>query len=163
MAKRFTDTEKWKKQWFRKLPDEMKLFWYYICDNCNIAGIWDVDLELASFLIGQNIEKEVALKYMEKQIKILSESKWFILDFVKFQYGELVPNNNLHRSVLLLLEKSGASQGLVSPLAGDKVKVKVDNTTLHLNTENIIITKKELKPFTFIPPKEDVDKLLGRK
>lgn len=161
MAKRFTDTEKWKKQWFRKLPNEMKLFWYYICDSCNIAGIWDVDMELASFLIGQPIDQVVALRYMDKQIRVLSDSKWLIVDFVKFQYGDLVPNNNLHRSVLLLLEKSGASQGLVSPLAGDKVKVT--NTTLHLNTDTIVYNKEGLKPFSFTPPKDDVDKLLGRK
>lgn len=124
MAKRFTDSEKWKKNWFRKLPNDMKLFWVYICDNCNIAGIWDVDFELASFFIGNEMSEMVVLRYMEKQILVLNDSKWLIKDFVCFQYGVLTPNNNLHRSVLNLLNNSGASQGLTSPLAGDKVKVK---------------------------------------
>ncbi len=125
MAKRFTDSEKWKKGWFRKLPLDMKLLWVYICDNCNIAGIWDVDFELASFFIGKEIIEDIALSHMEKQISILINNKWLIKDFVGFQYGTLIANNNLHRSVLNILNNSGASQGLVSPKAGDKVKVKV--------------------------------------
>ena len=103
----------------------MKLLWVYMCDNCNIAGVWEVDFELAQFFMGIEINEAVALKYMDKQIEVISERRWKIKDFVSFQYGKLVPNNNLHRAVLALLENSGASQGLTSPLAGDKVKVKV--------------------------------------
>lgn len=132
MSKRFTDNEKWKKQWFRKLPDNMKLLWIYICDNCNIAGIWDVDLELASFLIGSQIDEKFALSAMEKQIMVLSPSKWIIKDFVNFQYGDLIPNNNMHKAVIRVLESSGASQGLVrgylAPMDKDKVKDKVKDT-----------------------------------
>ena len=125
MAKRFTDSEKWKKVWFRKLPSDMKLFWVYICDNCSIAGIWEADFELASFFIGCEVLEPIALRYMEKQVKVIGDRKWQIVDFVPFQYGKLVPNNNLHRSVINSLESLGASEGLVSPKAGDKVKVKV--------------------------------------
>lgn len=124
MAKRFTDSEKWKKRWFRQLPIGMKLLWVYICDNCNIAGVWDVDLELAEFMIGVKIDESEALEKMGKQIQIINGSKWLVKDFVPFQYGDLVPNNNLHRSVIRILNESGANEGLVSPWAGDKVKVK---------------------------------------
>lgn len=144
MAKRFTDNEKWKKKWFRSLPCEMKLFWCYICDNCNIAGIWEVDMELASFFIGSTVSEEYTLSCMEKQITVISPSRWMINDFVSFQYGNLVPNNNLHKSVISLLEKSGASQGLVSPRPGDKVKVK----------EEVINTTNTTSPSpTVLPPK----------
>lgn len=113
MAKRFTDNEKWKKQWFRKLPNDMKVFWIYICDSCNIAGVWEVDFDLASFMTGNQIEESVALRYMDKQIRVLSLNKWLIVDFVSFQYGSLIPNNNMHKAVIRLLETSGASEGLV--------------------------------------------------
>lgn len=167
MAKRFTDNEKWKKQWFRKLPCEMKLFWCYICDNCNIAGIWEVDMEVASFFIGSTISEEYALSCMEKQISVISHSKWMINDFVGFQYGNLVPNNNLHKSVISLLEKSGASQGLVSPKAGDKVKVKdkvkVINTTNNIYTKFVPPTLEEVESFCLsrnnkVDPKAFFDK-----
>ena len=134
MAKRFTDTEKWKRPWFRALPIKIKLLWTYICDECDIAGVWYVDIDLASFLIGEPITQEEALSYLSKQIEVLNGGgKWLIKDFVNFQYGVLVPTNNLHRSVLSRLEKLWAGQGLVSPRAGDKVMVKVINTT---NTTN---------------------------
>ena len=53
MAKRFTDTEKWKKPFIRGLEGAYKLLWLYICDDCDHAGIWQVDLEVASIRIGE--------------------------------------------------------------------------------------------------------------
>lgn len=44
MAKRFGDTDIWKKQrWFRKLSPEYKLAFCYIKDQCDHAGIWNID------------------------------------------------------------------------------------------------------------------------
>lgn len=44
MAKRFSDNEIWKKQrWFRKLPPEYKLAFFYIKDQCDYSGIWKID------------------------------------------------------------------------------------------------------------------------
>jgi hypothetical protein len=47
MAKRFTDSEKWKKPFIKKLPMQYKLLWFYLLDDCNHAGVWQVDLEIA--------------------------------------------------------------------------------------------------------------------
>lgn len=124
MAKRFTDSDKWKKQWFRKLPPVLKCLWVYICDNCDICGLWDVDFELASVFIGEIIDEEVVKAKFEKQYKAINGNKWFIKDFVSFQYGELIDNNNLHRSVIKKLKDLGVFEGLNSPSAGDKVKDK---------------------------------------
>lgn len=45
MAKRFTDTEIWKKQrWFKQLSPFHKLAFMYIKDSCNHAGIWKIDI-----------------------------------------------------------------------------------------------------------------------
>lgn len=55
MAKRFTDSGKWKKQFIKGLSPKMKLLWFYILDDCDHAGIWEVDLEVASLRIGENI------------------------------------------------------------------------------------------------------------
>ena len=40
MAKRFTDTMKWNEDWYLDLALVDKLFWIYICDNCDHAGIF---------------------------------------------------------------------------------------------------------------------------
>ena len=59
MAKRFIETDIWKKKWFRKLPTNVKLFYFYILTNCDHAGMYDVDLELAEFQIGMDIDKDM--------------------------------------------------------------------------------------------------------
>jgi hypothetical protein len=44
MAKRLGDTDIWKKQrWFRKLIPDYKLAFLYIKDQCDHAGIWNID------------------------------------------------------------------------------------------------------------------------
>jgi len=52
VSKRFTDSEKWRDPWFRRLPTEYKLLWLYLLDECDVSGVWKVDLELATMIIG---------------------------------------------------------------------------------------------------------------
>ena len=112
MAKRFTATDKWDDPWFFSLSDANKLFWLYLLDNCNHAGIWQVNIDLVKFRIKSFIyEPEV----FNGRIVELSKEKWFIRKFVDFQYGELNPENRAHASVIGLLTKEGAYKGLTSP------------------------------------------------
>ena len=53
MAKRFTDSTKWQKPWFNNLETKHKLFWLYILDSCNHAGIWDCNISLAEFQLNE--------------------------------------------------------------------------------------------------------------
>jgi hypothetical protein len=124
MAKRFTDTGKWKKDFIKSLPAKMKLLWFYILDDCDHAGIWEVDLEVASIRIGESITYDEAFISLGCQIRIISKTKWFIEDFVFFQYGELKENNRMHLSVLSILNKHGIviDKPLTSPLQGAKDK-----------------------------------------
>ena len=55
MSKRFTDTDKWKKQFLRRLDAPVKLLWLYILDDCGHAGIGDGDWEVADLPIGLDI------------------------------------------------------------------------------------------------------------
>jgi hypothetical protein len=113
MPKRFEDTNKYKKSFLRSLNGAYKLLWDYICLDCNHAGIWIVDFEVAQLYLGKDmiIEKEEALqqfnKIEEKIIEIDNGKKWFIPSFVSFQYGELNPQNRVHNSVLIELKKYG--------------------------------------------------------
>ena len=121
MAKRFTDTDKWKKKWFRTLEPLHKCFWQYLCDTCNHAGIWDVDFELAEFIIGSPINVEEIKKIFKNQYKELKQGKkWFVIDFISFQYGELNPQNRAHSSVIAILKKEGAYKGLTRGLQARK-------------------------------------------
>lgn len=108
MAKRFTDSDKWKKQWFRKLSPAMKCFWHYLLDNCNNAGIWDVDFEAASFHVGEDLNALEVMRAFQKQYFPFALGKrWFIMDFIDFQYGELKTSSNAHVAVINSLKKHG--------------------------------------------------------
>lgn len=111
MSKRFTCSEKWSRPWFRELGVHYKALWLYILDNCDHAGIWHVDMALASFCIGHKFDEKDALDALGKQIEVLNGgSKWFVKDFITFQYGRLRNNNRIHISVLQILESEGLSK-----------------------------------------------------
>jgi hypothetical protein len=106
MAKRFTDTNKWRKEFIRSLQAPYKLLWIYILDECDHAGIWHVELDVASLRIGIELDIKEVIKEFGNHIVIFDDGKkWFIPDFIEFQYGVLNSENRAHQSVLLLLEK----------------------------------------------------------
>ena len=101
-----TDTDKWKKRFVRELSPQHKLLWFYILDDCNHAGIWEVDLEVASIRVGYELVYDMLPQSFLDKIEIFDNGdKWFIPDFIDFQYGELNPNSNVHKSVIQLLER----------------------------------------------------------
>lgn len=135
MAKRFTDTNKYKKPFMRSLPGPYKLLWDYLYHSCDHAGIWIVDFEIAQIYLGKDmpVNKEDALKYfnnIEERIIEVNENKWFIPSFIEFQYGELNEANRAHNSVLHILSKynlinnKGLIRGLEAHKDKDKDKVK---------------------------------------
>jgi hypothetical protein len=136
MAKRMTDTDKWKKRFLRELKPQHKLLWFYILDDCNHAGIWDVDIEVASIRVGEELIYDMLPQaFLDKIVIFDNGDKWFIPEFIDFQYGELNPNSNVHKSVIALLDKYNlegymkGSQGVQSTLNNkdkdkDIVKVK---------------------------------------
>jgi len=143
MPKRFTDTEKWKKGFIRSLPTKYKLLWLYILDDCNHAGLWDVDLEVAEIRIGAKINTKEAIKYYSKNIKIFDNgNKWFIPKFIEFQYGQLNENVNAHKSVIRLIEKY------------DLYNIGDDKDSLECNIDKP--SKSKVKKFTgFVKPTSD--------
>jgi len=157
MAKRFTDTEKWKKPFIRGLQGAYKLLWLYICDDCDHAGIWQVDIEVAQIRIGEKIDSKEAVKSFDEKIIIFDKgNKWFIPSFLEFQYPSgLNPDNRAHNSVIILLEKYNLrisnNKPLISPSEGsmdmdmvkdmDKDMVKSEKKIKF--KENILLTKKE--------------------
>jgi len=128
MAKRFTDTNKYKKTFFRSLPAAYKLFWDYLYHDCDHAGIWHVDIEIAQIYVGKECEISLpgALSLFnsdeERIVVIHGGVKWFIPQFISFQYGPLNPNVKAHSSALFILEKEGIDpytlrvrEGLANP------------------------------------------------
>ena len=118
MAKRMTDTDKWKKRFIRELKPKHKLLWLYILDDCNHAGIWEIDLDVASIRVGEAVGYKDLDVFGSKIIMFDNNEKCFIPDFIEFQYGELNPNSNVHKSVISLLSRynlEGYMKGTQTP------------------------------------------------
>ncbi len=140
-----TDTDKWKKRFLRELKPQHKLLWFYILDDCNHAGIWDVDIEVASIRVGEELIYDMLPQaFLDKIVIFDNGDKWFIPDFIEFQYGELNPNSNVHKSVIALLEKYNL-QGYVKGSQGVE-------TTLQDKDKDKDIVKVKAKVKRFVKP-----------
>lgn len=129
MAKRFLDTVMWEKAKFRKLEPRLKCAWVFLIQRCDMIGIWEIDLDTMEHFIGEPISLAEILESFD--VRRVGDDKLFLPGFVSFQYGELQPTNNLHRSVISRLSKLGLDpnslapdEDLTSPSRGDKEKNK---------------------------------------
>lgn len=147
MAKRFTDTNKYKKPFIRGLQGAYKLFWDYLYHDCDHAGIWIVDIQIAQMYLGSDmkITKEKALlNFNSDEVRIVeidNGKKWFIPSFITFQYGQLSESNRAHSSIIIILKKLNLlnsdltinlDKPLASPLQGDKEMVKEKETDMDM-------------------------------
>lgn len=136
MSKRLTESEKWNDVWFRNLPPHQKLIWVYCCDNCNLAGFLEVDLEKISFDTKLSTDEiNGALKGLKRGL--LESDGWiWIKNFLRHQRNlPLNPQNPLHKNILEkfaaqknrfslkeIEEYLGALKGLLSPHSNSNSK-----------------------------------------
>lgn len=132
MAKRFTDTELWNQDWFLDIPKDYKLFYFYMKDACNHAGIFKPNFRVFSALNDCIIDSAEALKFFnsdKERILVLKNGRWLIKDFFLFQYGsKLNDKNKCHQSVLKSLEDNN---------------VKIESLN---NVEILEVKETQLKP-----------------
>ena len=106
MAKRFIDTGILKHHFTRGLEAPLKLLLLHLFTDCNNAGMWQVDFEIAEIIIGHKIDRKKAEKAFEnKVVKLKDGAIWFIPDFIDFQYGKLQEKNPAHKNIIALLLK----------------------------------------------------------
>ena len=109
MSKRFTDTEIWGEDWFLDMPNEYKLFWYYMLSNCDHSGIYKVNIKTFSLLNEVKLSSNKALEYFnngKQRIRVIQTNVWFIEDFFVYQYGETFnTNNRVHESIKKVYQK----------------------------------------------------------
>ena len=88
MAKRFTDTEKWKDAWYIALNNDYKIIWQWLIDNCTHAGFCKRNIPLINLMCKVNVTEEEVISAMERRVIIIGND-WFIPKFIKFQYSTL--------------------------------------------------------------------------
>jgi hypothetical protein len=130
MAKRFIDTDLFKKRFIRGLRGPYKLLWIYLFCECDNAGIWEVDVQAAELFCGHKYTLADMKNAFAGRIHFFNaDAKAFIPEFIEFQYGEVPLNskNPAHKSVLSKLSKyqlfevlrEGAVKPQQSPFKGD--------------------------------------------
>jgi hypothetical protein len=153
MAKRFMSTDIWDEDWFLDMPNEYKLFWFYVLSSCDHAGIFKVNLRSFCGLNDIKLTSEKALIYFntgKERIMELNKNTWFIMDFFSFQYGSTFnENNRLHASIKNIYEKQNIEmtsvRGLKDLKERTKSVVKEDNDGLKDKDKDILynIVKKQ--------------------
>jgi hypothetical protein len=87
MAKRFTDTDKWKDEWYTDLPNDYKIIWQYLLDTCDNAGIYKRNVKLLNIMCNTNVSDTDILNAFKLRVTPISDEKWIINKFCVFQYG----------------------------------------------------------------------------
>ncbi len=135
MPKRFTETDKWKDVWFRKLSPNDKLVFFYLVENCDNAGFIELDTDMAAFVIGLSDEDiKSSIKGLARALLGPREGLYYVKNFLIHQKNHpLNPSNRAHSQIIGLvgskanifpevyqfainsIPMEGASKGLVSP------------------------------------------------
>jgi hypothetical protein len=126
MANRFIDTNFYKSPFIRSLKGASKgLYSFIICD-CNNAGIWSADFEIASLYIDFKVTVKDFDVFLKSGKAIdLKNGKFFFPDFIEHQYPQgLNESNPAHKNVIFELKKynliDGALKVLRSTFEGTK-------------------------------------------
>jgi len=119
MSKRFTDTEKWKDEWFAELSKDHKLIWLYLIDNCTNAGRWKKSFKHLNFSCEVNFDSEKLKKAFDGRL-IDKEGFFFIPKFLTFQYPKGL--NSQKKALLAVVKELGIYQliEIVNKMFGDE-------------------------------------------
>jgi hypothetical protein len=107
-TRRYTAREKWDDVWFNQLSDSTKLAFFYICDVCDDAGVWEPNTHLANQRIGwvgrdpkpdwrsilEELNRPAVSEFAKPSDKtpmpvvmLLADGKWWLTKFIRFQQG----------------------------------------------------------------------------
>jgi hypothetical protein len=106
---RFTNTDKWNDKWFHGLTPHAKLLFMFLTENCDNAGIYEIDMNFLVFLTGLT---EDQLKDAIDQIRgsyVISKDKTrlWLKNFLKHQKKlPLNDKNNNHKQILMILREN---------------------------------------------------------
>jgi len=144
MSKRFTETEIWEEDWFIEMPKEYKLFYFFLKDQCNHAGIWRPNLRIFEAINEVKIDLKKAAEYFNKdkeRVQILASGHWYLLDFFVFQYGRIFNcSNRVHESIQNIYNKEDIKLTSIRGLLDhkDRVKDKDKDKDIDKDKEDVI-------------------------
>lgn len=102
MMLRFTNTEKWADAWFCGLKPLSKLLFLYLCDQCDIAGFYEINDRKAAFDLGiGKQEVEGILQGFKPKFTFSPDERYlFIPTFLEHQKNlPLSIHNRAHKKI----------------------------------------------------------------
>jgi len=108
MGKRFRETNISREAWYRKLSPVYKCAWNFLCDECDVAGVWSIDDDALVFFVGEHIDLKqfmAAVNSDKIRVEYYGKDKLFIPGFIEFQYGQLSEHCKPHQKIISLLKK----------------------------------------------------------
>lgn len=97
MAKRFTETNKWQDGWFLSLPNDYRIIWLWLVDNCSIAGFWKKDFDSLNFFYKPSTPTSFIDETKFKEIfngRCFDLGEYFFIPkFLKVQYPQGLTSN----------------------------------------------------------------------
>jgi hypothetical protein len=148
MAKRFTDTDKWKKTWFSNLKPKHKLLWLYLLDLCDNAGFFDMNIKNINYALGEKYTVEDINAAINKHLVKISTIKYWIPKFIQFQYGKG------------LSEECKAHKSIIDALANYNITWCYENLKFRYNTNTPQTASKEISNCYLTVQDKDKDILL---
>ena len=128
MAKRFTDSEKWKDDWYLNLSNDNRIVWQYLLDNCTIAGVIKVSYKHLNFCCNVKYDEKKLMEFFEGRVFNCGDY-YFIPKFIKFQYPKGLKSD---KPVIIGIRNELSKYGLID-----------DNNELKFN-DNIMIANDYL-------------------
>lgn len=110
---RITNTDKWKDEWFLGLSAHAKLLFFYLCENCDVAGFYKLNSRFMQKQTNINAKDIVdALNDLKKAIVFNNSTdktnkKIWVKNFLFYQQQlPLEKNNPAHKKIALIIEKN---------------------------------------------------------
>lgn len=137
MAKRLTDTDKWKDDWFVSLSNDYRIIWLWLLDNCNHAGICKRSIGLLNRDCNTKISENELVEALEGRLLICGNN-WFIPKFLKFQYANLTSDRPVIISVVKELEKNNLSGMIPESFGNDYLIIKDKDKDINKGKSTLI-------------------------
>jgi uncharacterized phage protein (TIGR02220 family) len=157
--KRFTETTKWDDPWYRKLKPRYKCFFNFLCDKCDCAGVWVVDMELAATFVGDKLDHDQCLAVFDGRVVDIGGGKWLLTGFIPFQYGELSRECKPHRPIFAAISKHGLALNCKGYGKGINTLPEKGKPTLQDKEKEKVQEKELLIEVSVEPPKDPSSEL----
>jgi hypothetical protein len=102
----FSIVDIWFEEWFLALTTSERLFYRYIYDRCDAAGIWGVSASLGGFAVGKKLDIDEFIKNVTGHVLLIEDGVWWIPNVFKEQHDKIIqPYWSFHRPIVKQLIK----------------------------------------------------------